>query len=77
MPSTHLVSAHNGVGYGYIRTAGGDVFFDAAAVANLRFDQLQRNMTVEFALDQAPYLRTSRVTVVAGESPDQKDRMST
>jgi cold shock CspA family protein len=64
VPSTHLVSAHNGAGYGYIRTLGGDVFFDASAISNLRFDQLTRNMTVEFALDQAPYLRTSRVTVV-------------
>lgn len=65
--STHLVSAHNGVGYGYIRTPGGDVFFDASAITNLRFDHLARNMTVDFALDQAPYLRTSRVTVVTGE----------
>jgi len=65
--STHLVSAHNGVGYGYIRTPEGDVFFDASAITDLRFDQLTRNMTVEFALDQAPYLRTSRVAVVADE----------
>lgn len=66
--STHLVSAHNGVGYGYIRLPEGDVFFDATAITNLRFDQLTRNMTVEFALDQAPYLRTSRVAVVTDES---------
>jgi cold shock CspA family protein len=65
--ATHLVSAHNGVGYGYIRTPAGDVFFDASAITNLRFDQLMRNMTVEFALDQAPYLRASRVTVVAAK----------
>jgi cold shock CspA family protein len=67
VPSTHLVSAHNGVGYGYIRTPGGDVFFDASAITNLRFDQLMRDMTVEFALDQAPYLRASRVTVVTAK----------
>jgi cold shock CspA family protein len=65
VPSTHLVSAHNSVGYGYIRTPDGDVFFDASAVTNRRFEQLTRNMTVEFALDAAPYLRTSRITVVA------------
>ena len=65
--ATHLVPAHNGVGYGYIRTPGGEVFFDASAITNLRFDQLKRNMTVEFALDQAPYLRTSRITVVTDE----------
>lgn len=65
--STHLVVAHNGVGYGYIRTPGGDVFFDASAITNRRFDQLVRNMTVEFTLDQAPYLRSSRVTVVSDE----------
>jgi cold shock CspA family protein len=67
IPTAHLVAAHNGVGYGYIRTPEGDVFFDASAIMNLRFDQLAPNMTVEFSLDQAPYLRTSRVTVVAGE----------
>jgi cold shock CspA family protein len=64
MRSTHLVSAHNGVGYGYIRSSDGDVFFDASAITNLRFDQLTRNMTVGFTLDQAPYLRTSNVTVI-------------
>ena len=68
VPSTRLVSAHNGVGYGYIGTPDGDVFFDASAITNLPFDRLLRNMTVEFALDQAPYLRTSRITVVTRES---------
>ncbi len=62
--TTHLISTHNGVGYGYIRTPDGDVFFDASAIENLPFDQLLRNMTVEFSLDQAPYLRASSVTVV-------------
>jgi cold shock CspA family protein len=70
--STHCVSAHNGVGYGHIRTPGGDVFFDASAITNRRFDQLTPNMTLEFALDQAPYLRTSRVTVVADDPPIQQ-----
>ena len=41
--STHLVAAHNGVGYGYIRVPEGEVFFDATAITNLRFDQLTRN----------------------------------
>lgn len=54
LPATHLVPAANGVGYGYIATADGDVFFDYAAVKNLRFDQLTEGMTVEYALDQAP-----------------------
>ena len=56
-PATHLVPAANGVGYGYIATADGDVFFDdSSAVKNLRFDQLKEGMIVEYALDQAPYL---------------------
>lgn len=71
--STHLVSAHNGVGYGSIRTPEGNVFFDASAITNLRFDQLKRNMTVEFALDQAPYLRTSRITVVTDDPPVRRE----
>jgi len=65
--STHLVSAHNSVGYGYIGSPEGDVYFDASAVANVRFDQLMRDMPVEFTLDQASYLRTSRVLVLADE----------
>jgi cold shock CspA family protein len=65
IPTTHLVSAHNGVGYGYIGTPNGDVFFDWAAVKNRPFDQLASNMTVEFVLDEAPYLRASSVTVIA------------
>ena len=65
VPTTHLVSTHNGVGYGYIGTPDGDVFFDSAAVKNRRFDELARNMTVEFVLDEAPYLRASSVTVIS------------
>ncbi len=64
IPSTHLVATHNGVGYGYIGTPAGDVFFDAAAVKNRRFDQLAGCMTVEYVLDDAPYLRSSSVTVI-------------
>jgi cold shock CspA family protein len=65
--STHLVSALNSVGYGYIRTADGGVFFDASAVTNVRFDQLKRDMTVEFTLDPGSFLRTSRITVIVAE----------
>jgi cold shock CspA family protein len=63
--STHLVATHNGVGYGYIGTPSGDVYFDASAMTSIRFDQLTRNMRVEFVLDQGPYLRTSHVSIVA------------
>jgi cold shock CspA family protein len=73
LPATHLVPAANGVGYGYIATADGDVFFDYAAVKNLRFDQLTEGMTVEYALDQAPYLRSSDVTIVADLAPTSPD----
>ena len=65
VPAAHLISAANGVGYGYIGTAGGDVFFDYSAVKNRRFDQLTKGMVVEYVLDQAPYLRSSDVTIVA------------
>ena len=68
VPSTHLVSTHNGVGYGYIKTPNGGVFFDASAIKNRRFDQLTRNMSVDFALDEAPYLRASNVTVIADQA---------
>jgi cold shock CspA family protein len=68
IPSTHLISAHNYAGYGCITAPAGDVFFDASAITNRRFDQLTPGMTVEFTLDQASYLRTSRITVVGEES---------
>jgi cold shock CspA family protein len=75
IPATHLVAAHNGVGYGYINTPLGEVFFDASAVTNVRFDQLARGMSVEFTLDQAPYLRTSRIVVVpaGGQSGPERE----
>ncbi len=63
-PAAHPVAAHNDVGYGFIRTPRGDVFFDASAIKNRRFDQLTRRMVVEFELDSASYLRTTRINVV-------------
>jgi cold shock CspA family protein len=72
MPSTHLISAHNYAGYGYIAAPAGDVFFDASAITNRRFDELKQDMTVEFTLDQASYLRTSRITVLSGQSGVQQ-----
>jgi cold shock CspA family protein len=73
--TTRLVSTHNGVGYGYIGTPEGDVFFDSSAVTNLRFDQLARNMPVEFVLDQAPYRRASSVTVISDRhEPNANDK---
>lgn len=65
VPATHLVPGANGVGYGYIESVDGDVFFDYAAVKNRRFDELKMGMTVEYVLDLAPYLRSSDVTVVS------------
>ena len=64
-PTTHLVTAHNGVGYGYIGSLVGDVFFDDHGLENRRFDELEEGMRVEYALDKAPYHRASSVTVVA------------
>jgi hypothetical protein len=68
-PATHLVPAHNGVGYGYIQSLAGDVFFDDLGLKNLRFDQLQVNMAVEYVLEDAPYLRTSSVTALLDRKP--------
>ena len=64
IPSTHLVSTHDGVGYGYIGTPEGDVFFPSSAITNSRFDQLATSMRVEYVLDKAPYLRASSVSVI-------------
>lgn len=69
LPATHLIPSRNVVGYGFIGTLAGDVFFDYAAVTNRRFDELAKGMVVEYALDQAAYLRTSSVTVIA-DSPE-------
>jgi len=76
VPATHLIPAANGVGYGYIETVNGDVFFDYAAVKNRRFDQLTKGMIVEYALDQAPYLRSSDVTIVADHASAPKGTKS-
>jgi cold shock CspA family protein len=65
LPTTHLVSTANGVGYGYIESDAGDVFFDYSAVKNRRFDQLTKGMVVDYVLDQASYLRSSDITVAA------------
>jgi cold shock CspA family protein len=65
LPATHLIPAANGVGYGYIGTVDGDVFFDYSALKNLRFDQLAKGMAVEYVLDQGSSQRTSDVTVIA------------
>jgi cold shock CspA family protein len=73
-PSTHLVNAHNGVGYGYIASPDGDVFFDDSGLANLRFDQLKKGMVVEYTLEKAAYRRASSVTIVADRKhTDQQD----
>ncbi len=69
LPATHLIPAFNGVGYGYIETVNGDVFFDYSAITNLRFDQLKTDMNVECVLDKVAYLRASTVTVVADQTP--------
>ncbi len=42
IPSVHLISAHNYAGYGYTTAPAGDVFFDAAAITNRRFDELRK-----------------------------------
>lgn len=69
VPAACLLPAHNAVGYGYIQAAAGDVYFDYSAVGNLHFDLLRQGMPVEFTLDDAPYLRTSKATVLLVEEP--------
>ena len=73
-PSTHLVNAHNGVGYGYIKSPEGDVFFDDLSITNLRFDQLKKGMSVDYALEKANFRRASSVTIVEDQkNPDHQD----
>ena len=76
LPATHFVPAANGVGYGYISTTEGDVFFDYAALKNLRFDQLAKGMVVEYVLDQGLSSRTSTVTVIADHASAAEDAKS-
>lgn len=60
--ATHLISTHNGVGYGYIATPEGDLYFDNLALKNRRFDQLHEGMAVEYVVDDQ-FRRASSVTV--------------
>ncbi len=67
VPATHLVPALNNVGYGYIESVVGDVYFDYSAIRNCRFDQLRKGMIVDYVLDKAPYLRSSDMNITCGE----------
>jgi len=69
VPAACLIPAHNAVGYGYIQAAAGDVYFDYSAVGNLPFELLREGMSIEFTLDDAPYLRASKATVRLVEEP--------
>jgi cold shock CspA family protein len=65
--TTHLITSHNGVGYGYIAGPDGDLYFDNQALQNRRFDQLQEGMAVEYIVDDR-FRRASSVTVTKAES---------
>jgi cold shock CspA family protein len=67
VPATHLVPALKNVGYGYIDSVAGDVYFDYSAIKNCRFDQLTKGMIVDYVLDKAPYLRSSDMNIARRE----------
>jgi cold shock CspA family protein len=62
-PNSRLVPGHNDKGFGTIEDeAGREVYFLHDAVPGLHgFDNLHRGQTVEYTLEDGPYLRASVV----------------
>ncbi|MCI0350115.1 MAG: hypothetical protein L0Z53_11885 [Acidobacteriales bacterium] len=72
LPSARLVPDHNDQGYGIIEDdEGREVYFSADAVeSRLGFDHLHVGEQLEYALENAPYLRakSARLAQSAPES---------
>ena len=66
LPNTRLVRDHNDKGYGVIEDEDGcDVYFPHEVVEGRRgFDDLRRGQTVEYTLENAPYVRAESVRLV-------------
>jgi cold shock CspA family protein len=67
-PNSKLIPGHNDKGYGTIEDdAGREVYFLHDAVPGIHgFDNLYQGQTVEYSLEDGPYLRAGFV----GEAPD-------
>jgi len=65
VPSARLVPDHNDKGYGIIEDAEGrDVYFSHEVVENRHgFDALRKGQQLEYALENAPYLRAASVKI--------------
>jgi len=65
MPNTRLVPDRNDKGYGIIEdTDGHEVYFSHDVVENRHgFDDLRKGQQLEYALENAPYLRAASVKV--------------
>lgn len=63
LPNVRLVPDHNDQGYGVIEDADGrEVYFPHEVVESRHgFDDLRRGQTVEYTLENAPYLRANFV----------------
>ena len=62
-PNSRLIPGHNDKGYGTIDDGGGrEVYFSHDAVPGIHgFDDLRRGQTVEYSLEEGPYLRAKSV----------------
>jgi cold shock CspA family protein len=62
-PNSRLIPGHNDKGYGTIDDRGGrEVYFSHDAVPGIHgFDNLRRGQTVEYSLEEGPYLRAKSV----------------
>jgi cold shock CspA family protein len=62
-PNSRLISGHNDKGYGTIADASGrEVYFSHDVVPGIHgFDDLRRGQTVEYTLEDGPYLRAKNI----------------
>jgi cold shock CspA family protein len=70
-PNSKLIPGHNDKGYGTIDDeVGREVYFLHDAVPGIRgFDDLRRGQTVEYTLENGPYLRASSVSTRLESQP--------
>jgi cold shock CspA family protein len=63
-PNSKLIPGHNDKGYGTLHDEHGrEIYFVHDAVPGIRgFDDMRRGQTVEYTLEDSPYLRASFVS---------------
>ena len=71
LPNTRLVPGHNDTGYGIIEDEDGrEVYFSHEVVESRHgFDDLRQGQRLEYALENAPYLRAASVRMVMAAVP--------